>query len=133
MLFRLGNTGQPPQVGIRTFRFVPYAVVAFAALLAGCGTSTSTPQVGAVTFTDIKGNVQPAALSIQHGTTVYLDVIVTHDIENLGVDWTVTCSSALPSGTLPAGTVDTSCGVFSPNHTLSGPIPTYLIRASLEF
>lgn len=124
MLFRLGSTGQRLD-RVRELRAVPYLGIFLAAILSGCGTSTSTPLVGTVTFTDIKGNVQPSVASIQHGTAVYLDVIVTRDIENLGVDWTVTCSSSLPGGTLPAGIVDTSCGVFSPYHTLSGPIPTY--------
>jgi hypothetical protein len=62
---------------------------------------------------------------VQHGTSIYLDVVVTGDPESLGVDWTVTCSSSLPEGSLPAGTVDTSCGSFVPTHTISGPTPSY--------
>jgi len=125
MLFRPGSKGKPTKDRVRAFSFVQFIGVVAAGMVAGCGTSISTPQVGAVNFTDVKGNLLPSVLSIPHGTTVYLDVVVTHDIESLGVDWTVTCSSSLPAGTLPAGTVDTSCGVFSPYHTLSGPIPTY--------
>jgi hypothetical protein len=81
--------------------------------------------VGAIAITDVKGAVQPTISSLQHGTSTYLDVTVTQDVESLGVDWSVTCSGSLPEGSLPPGMVDTSCGTFVPYHTASGPVPTY--------
>jgi len=97
--------------------------MALAAVL-GCGVSPK-PVVGAITVTDTKGAVLPPITTLQHGQPIYLDVTVVNDVEFLGVDWTVTCSSSLPNGSLPPGMVDTSCGTFVPNHTVSGPVPTY--------
>jgi hypothetical protein len=94
------------------------------AALGGCGVSTP-PSVGPIAITNASGVQLAAIASLQHGTTVYMDVTVTHDVESLGADWTVTCGSSLPPASLPAGAVDTSCGTFVPNHTVSGPIPTY--------
>jgi hypothetical protein len=68
---------------------------------------------------------------MQHGTTQFFEVVLSDDIEGLGADWTVTCGSAAPEGSLPAGTVDTSCGTFAPHHTMSGPLPTYPITGIL--
>jgi hypothetical protein len=90
----------------------------------GCS-SVSTPVVGEISITNASGVAQTSVSSVQHGQSIYLDVLVTHDIDALGVDWSVTCSSSLPPGSIPVGTVDTSCGVFTPNHTLSGPVPSY--------
>ena len=92
--------------------------------LSGCGSSLP-PVVGAITVTDVKGAPLTAITAIKHGTPVYLDVTIMQDKEFLGADWTVTCSSSLPEGSLPPGMVDTSCGTFAPYHTISGPIPTY--------
>ena len=93
-------------------------------MLSGCGVSVP-PQMGAVTVTDVKGNPQSSITTLQHGASIYFDVTVLHDAEYLGADWTVTCSSSLPEGSLPPGMVDTSCGTFAPYHTISGPVPTY--------
>ena len=92
--------------------------------LGGCSVK-APPLVGAVTITDAKGVVQASIASLPRGAAIYLDVTITQDVETLGADWTVTCGSALPEGTLPPGMVDTSCGTFVPNHTFSGPMPTY--------
>jgi hypothetical protein len=100
------------------------ACAAVFAALGGCGVSTP-PSVGPITITNASGVQQTAITSLQHGTMIYMDVTVTHDVESLGADWTVTCGSSLPPASLPAGVVDTSCGTFVPNHTISGPIPSY--------
>jgi hypothetical protein len=101
------------------------AAVAMAILgIGGCG-DNARPVVGQIMFTNASGIAQPTVTSLLHGTAVYLDVIVSDDPESLGIDWTVTCSSSLPEGSLPAGTVDTSCGSFAPYHTISGPFPNY--------
>jgi hypothetical protein len=57
--------------------------------------------------------------------------MLSSDLQMLGSDWTVVCGSALPPGTpLPPGqTQDESCGTFTPAHTMSGPIPTYITNA----
>jgi hypothetical protein len=108
---------------------MPHVLLALASLAtlastAGCS-NQPVPIVGEITVTNASGLPQPALSSMQHGQSIYLDVLVTHDIDTLGVDWSVTCSSSLSPGSLPAGTVDTSCGVFVPNHTASGPVPSY--------
>ena len=114
-----------PQVRLRMSRlFFSITSVLTLAAINGCGVKP-TPVVGAITVTDAKGVAQTPITSLQHGQAIFLDVVVSNDIEFLGVDWTVTCSSSLPEGSLPPGMVDTSCGTFVPNHTVSGPIPTY--------
>lgn len=98
---------------------------------AGCASSNSAAniQVGAVTFTDINGTPQknpPTSLTAGQGT--YVDVTVANDPQLLGANWGVYCGSALPPGTpLPPGEPqDESCGIFTPAHTFSGPIPSYV-------
>jgi hypothetical protein len=102
-----------------------------ASMIAGCSSKStlSAIQVGPITFTDANGTplkTPPTALTVGQGT--YADVNVTNDTQLLGVSWTVYCGSAPPPGTpLPPGqTQDDSCGTFTPAHTLSGPIPTYV-------
>lgn len=97
--------------------------------LGGCGDVTR-PVVGQISFfADAAGDPLPPPntpiTSVLHNTSIYLDAVLSNDPESLGVDWTVTCSSSAPTGSLPAGTVDTSCGSFSLYHTISGPIPSY--------
>lgn len=99
----------------------------------GCSTGSSTkPQVEGITFTDIDGSTlktPPTSLTVGQGT--YVDTLLTGDSQLLGADWSVVCGSALPPGTpLPPGqTQDESCGTFTPAHTMSGPIPTYVTNA----
>jgi hypothetical protein len=117
----------------------PQTVVAFlamtvVAILSGCSASSSTkPAVGSIILSDANGVQQkkaPTSLTVNNGT--YLYVNVTNDKQFLGVDWTVYCGSQLPPGApLPVGQpVDTSCGTFTPVHTLSGPVPDYTKNAS---
>ena len=101
-----------------------------AALLVVCGCSSSSsrrPQVGPITFTDAAGTNQPALTALPAGQGTYLQVTIASDGALLGANWSVTCKSALPPGTpLPPGqTQDTSCGTFVPQHTMSGPVPSY--------
>jgi hypothetical protein len=117
----------------RSFRSAGLAGFAMSLLaLSGCSSGNSSsakPQVGAIAFTDANGSVQAApvtSLTVNQGT--YLDVALTSDPQMLGADWSVVCGSALPPGTpLPPGqTQDQSCGTFTPAHTMSGPIPSYV-------
>ena len=103
--------------------------------VSGCssGSSISNIQVGPVTFTDVNGvPLQSPPASLTEGQGAYVDVTLTNDPQLLGVDWSVYCGSALPPGTpLPPGqTQDNSCGTFTPGHTMSGPIPSYLTNAA---
>jgi hypothetical protein len=101
--------------------------------LAGCSSGGGTkPQVEGVTFTDIDGTAlktPPTSLTVGQGT--YVDTMLSGDSQLLGADWSVVCGSAPPPGTpLPPGqTQDESCGVFTPAHTMSGPVPTYITDA----
>jgi len=103
-------------------------------LLSGCSSSDAwKPQVKGVAFTDIDGaalKTQPTSLTTGQGT--YVDATLNADPQLLGIDWSAVCGSALPPGTpLPTGqTQDDSCGTFTPAHTMSGPIPTYITNAS---
>jgi hypothetical protein len=103
-------------------------------LVCGCASSNSSlPKVEQITFTDATGTAQTpqrAMLSVGEGS--YMDVAITDDSALLGANWSVTCQSALPPGTpLPPGqTEDTSCGTFSPTHTMSSPIPSYATSAT---
>ncbi len=105
-----------------------------ALLLVGCSSSnTWKPTVKDLTFTDVDGSAlktQPTSLTTGQGT--YVGATLDGDSQLLGVDWSVVCGSALPPGTpLPPGQPeDNSCGTFTPAHTLSGPIPTYVTNAS---
>ncbi len=101
----------------------------------GCssGNSAIKPQVGAITFTDVNGTplqTPPTALTV--GQNAYFTVNLTHDTALLGADWGVYCGSELPPGTpLPPGQPqDDSCGTFTPAHTMSGPIPSYVTSGS---
>jgi hypothetical protein len=98
-------------------------------VLAGCGGGTTglPVQMGPIAFTDINGNAATALTSLKVGTGSYLDAVVKNDPQQLGINWSVTCSSALPPGTpLPPGeTVDESCGTFTAAHTASAPVPSY--------
>lgn len=121
-------------------RLCKKAAVSFALLavglfaVSGCSSNSSwKPEVGAVTFTDVNGTPQktpPASLTA--GQSTYLDVTLTNDTQNLGANWSVYCGSAPPPGTpLPPGqTQDDSCGAFTPAHTTSGPIPSYVTSAT---
>lgn len=100
-------------------------------LLSGCGSSSSGAniQVGPIAFTDANGVPQktaPVSLTVGQGT--YVAVTLTDDPQLLGANWNVYCGSALPPGTpLPPGQPqDESCGTFTPGHTISGPIPSYV-------
>jgi hypothetical protein len=104
-------------------------------LASGCssGTSTSMVSVGAPTFTNVNGTpLKTAPTSLNAGQSAYLEVTLTNDPQLLGADWSVYCGSALPPGTPPppGQTQDQSCGTFTPVHTISGPVPTYLTSGS---
>jgi len=97
-------------------------------LVSGCASGSSLrPQVGAITVTDATGNPLPAIIALTAGQGAYMEVSIAHDGSLLGANWSVTCQSALPPGTpLPPGeTEDTSCGIFTPMHTMGGPVPSY--------
>lgn len=113
----------------RTSVALLFASVAF---LTGCSSGGTKPQVEGVTFTDIDGTAlktPPTSLTVGQGT--YVDVQLSNDSQLLGADWSVVCGSAPPPGTpLPPGqTQDESCGTFTPAHTMSGPIPSYVTNA----
>jgi len=97
-----------------------------AVMATGCSNTTKV-QVGSITFTTANGVEQAALTSLTAGQGTYLDVTIANDPALLGANWSVTCQSALPPGTpLPPGqTEDTSCGTFTPLHTLSAPVPSY--------
>lgn len=101
--------------------------------LSGCGSGTAVkPQVQGVVFTDVTGSslkAQPTSLAAGQGT--YVGVTLTDDAQLLGADWIAACGSAATPGVpLPPGqTQDESCGTFTPGHTVSGPIPTYVANA----
>lgn len=95
-----------------------------AGLLAGCGSNSPKPVVGAIVVADSFGKPVPTVSSLAPGAPVYVMAIVSDD-GLLGADWTVTCSDEAPAGTLPAGNPDLACGSFSPRHTMSGPVPGY--------
>jgi hypothetical protein len=103
------------------------SVIAIAVVVALSGCAATRPTLEQINITNASGVVQPAVVAVTHGASIYLDAIVANDPEFLGVDWTVTCSSSLPEGSLPAGTIDTSCGSFTPYHTTSGPVPSYTL------
>ena len=121
------------RIGISQY-FGPAALVLLLAgmtAVSGCSSSgsLSTIQVEPITFTDANGTPQkaaPTSLTVSQGT--YVDVTLTDDPQLLGADWTVYCGSALPPGSpLPPGQPqDESCGTFTPAHTMSGPIPSYV-------
>jgi len=101
--------------------------------LSGCASGNGyKPTVTGVEFTDIDGTkltTQPTALTTSQGT--YVAATLTGDTQQLGVNWVAVCGSALaPGEPLPTGaTEDTSCGTFTPAHTMSTPIPTYVTNA----
>jgi len=114
---------------------VGFALLAACLLAAsGCSSSSSSSklEVGPVTFTDANGTAQKALTSLTAGQSTYVDVTLTNDSQVLGADWSVYCGSAPPPGTpLPPGqTQDESCGTFTPVHTMSGPIPSYVTSGS---
>lgn len=101
------------------------------AMVIGCSSTTSLSdiQVGPITFTDANGTplgTPPNSLTVGQGA--FADVTLSKDPQLLGANWTVYCGSAPPPGTpLPPGqTQDESCGTFTPAHTMSGPVPTYV-------
>lgn len=104
-------------------------------LVAGCSsaTSPSNVDVGAITFVDVNGTpVTSPPSSLNSGQSAYLDVTLTDDPQNLGANWSVYCGSAPPPGTPPppGQTQDQSCGTFTPAHTMSGPVPSYVTSGS---
>ncbi|HKF47818.1 MAG TPA: hypothetical protein VKB38_10710 [Terracidiphilus sp.] len=106
-----------------------------AVLLGACGCSSSSsrqPQVGPIGFTNAMGASQPTVTALTAGQGTYLEVTIADDTALLGANWSVTCESALPPGTpLPPGqTQDTSCGTYAPQHTISGPVPSYATSAT---
>jgi hypothetical protein len=115
-----------------SFRAAALGLMAAALMFAsGCtsGSSVSKIQVGPIAFTDVNGTPQktpPQSLTVGQGT--HVDVTVIDDPQLLGANWSVYCGSALPPGTPPpvGEPEDESCGTFTPGHTMSGPIPSYL-------
>ena len=106
-------------------------VAAALMVVSGCSSSSSVSniQVGPIAFTDANGvPLKPAPASLTVGQGTHVDVALTNDPQLLGADWSVYCGSALPPGSpLPPGqTQDESCGTFTPAHTTSGPIPSYV-------
>ncbi|AEU37438.1 hypothetical protein [Granulicella mallensis] len=106
-------------------------LLASLAAVSGCssGSSVSDIIVKPITFTDANGTplkTAPVSLTTSQGT--YVDVTLTNDPQLLGADWSAYCGSALPPGApLPPGqTQDQSCGTFTPAHTMSGPLPSYV-------
>ncbi len=123
------------------FHFVSAAAIALLTVgvlsISGCssGSSSPKPQVTAITFTDANGTPPPQKApptSLTVGQGMYVDVTLTNDSQLLGADWSVVCGSAPSPGTpLPPGQVqDESCGTFTPAHTMSGPIPSYLANGT---
>lgn len=105
--------------------------------VSGCssGSTSSKPQLDPITFTDANGtslSQKDSPTSLTVGQSAHVDVTLTNDSQLLGADWNVVCGSALPPGTpLPPGlTQDQSCGTFTPAHTMSGPIPPYLVNGT---
>ena len=113
----------------RSRRLAPCTAVA-ALLLAGCssGTSTTSVAVAPITFTDANGTPLTSPATLNAGESNYVEVQLADDPQGLGANWSVYCGSALPPGTpLPPGqNQDASCGTFTPAHTLSGPIPSFV-------
>lgn len=93
------------------------------------GKPVSNVQVGSITFTDASGTpLKTPPGSLTAGQGVYVDVTLNDDPQQLGADWSVYCGSAPPPGTpVPPGqTQDETCGTFTPAHTMSGPVPSFL-------
>ena len=93
------------------------------------GRSVSNVQVGQITFTDANGTpMKTTPGSLTAGQGVYVDVTLGNDPQLLGADWSVYCGSAPPPGTpVPPGQIqDETCGTFTPAHTISGPIPSFV-------
>lgn len=103
------------------------------ASLCGCSSGNAyKPTVTGVGFTDVDGTkltTQPTSLTTGQGT--YVAATLTGDTQQLGVNWVAVCGSALaPGEPLPTGdTEDESCGTFTPAHTISTPIPSYVTNA----
>jgi hypothetical protein len=102
-------------------------VASIITLLAGCSGGRTSVDVAPISFTDVNGNPVSKLAALNAGAPIYLDAALTNDKMLLGVDWTVTCGSAPPPGSpLPPGvTQDDSCGIFTPVHTASAPVPSY--------
>jgi len=103
--------------------------------LSGCssGSPVNNIQVGAITFASSTGTAlktQPSSMAA--GQSAFVTVGLTNDAQLLGANWSVYCGSAPPPGTpLSSGeSQDDSCGVFTPVHTLSLPIPSYVTDGS---
>jgi hypothetical protein len=93
------------------------------------GKPVSNVQVGSITFTDANGTpLKTPPGSLTAGQGVYVDVTLNDDLQQLGADWSVYCGSAPPPGTpVPPGQIqDETCGTFTPAHTISGPVPSFL-------
>jgi len=139
--YRISEQEEVMKIPVRTLKricisqsFRPAALALLLASLAavsGCASNSSVSdiKVGPIVFTDTNGTplkTPPASLTTGQGT--YVDVTLTNDPQLLGADWSVYCGSALPPGTpLPPGqTQDETCGTFTPAHTTSSPIPSYV-------
>jgi hypothetical protein len=97
------------------------------------GKPVSNVQVGSITFTDANGTpLKTPPGSLTAGQGVYVDVTLNNDPQQLGADWSVYCGSAPPPGTpVPPGqTQDETCGVFTPAHTMSGPVPSFVTNGT---
>jgi hypothetical protein len=84
-------------------------------------TVTATVNIGAaVSIAFTSAGAPPSTMQISAMAPV--SATVSNDPQNLGVNWTVSCTAA-------AGTID--CGSFSPTHTASGNTTTYTAPASI--
>lgn len=97
------------------------------------GTSVSQVQVGQIAFTDANGTpLKTPPGSLTAGQGAYVDVALSNDPQQLGANWTVYCGSAPAPGTPPppGETQDETCGTFTPGHTMSGPIPSFVTNGA---
>jgi hypothetical protein len=124
-----------PSAGL--FRRMALLAICIAVLISvsacSSGRSVSNVQVGSIIFTDANGTpLKTPPGSLTAGQGVYVDVTLNNDPQQLGADWSVYCGSAPPLGTpVPPGqTQDETCGIFTPAHTMSGPVPSFVTNGT---
>jgi len=109
------------------------AAVVIAISACSSGHSAANVHVSPIVFTDANGaplKTPPGSLTAGQGA--YVDVTLSNDSQQLGANWSVYCGSALPPGApVPPGEPqDETCGTFTPAHTMSGPIPSYVTNGA---
>jgi len=105
---------------------LPFLSVSVFLYITGCG-ATSATEAGSISITDPNGIIAGQLASLSIGRAARVSMTPINDVQNAGVDWTVTCGGNPLTGSVAGG----ACGSFTPTHTSDGGVTIYTAPATI--